>query len=221
MRALLTILLSLAALYRANAADWLFVDETDQGNRFYIDGESLSEEDGYKTVWIKVEIADTASEADKYVQLWKLDCTMKRLAVPSYSVYAHNGDVLESDDTAVPEWKKIRPETVTEYISDLICSGGWQNAAAQNFEPTDDYEPSGVQQALEDAAKAAGEAADEDKRIQAGDFAAEAGEAEDAIDYAAKSAAEAAEDAARYQNGDFAAEAGEAQEQPKSPLGNW
>lgn len=155
-------MLSFLAFSAANAADWLFVDDTEKGNRFYVDIATLAEQDGYKLAWIKVEIAETDSDVGRYVQLWKLDCKSTRLAVPSYTIYARDGEVLESDDTAYSSWKNIRPDTVTEYISELICSGEWQAIANQ---------------ALEDAARATEAAANQAAESHTRGFAAEAGEA--------------------------------------------
>ena len=103
--------------------EWTEVSKNVNGDTYYVDFDSIKQEDGYLYYWelqdwIKSEMGDLSGKY--YTQV---DCNLfrfKRLSVIGYKESMGQGD-LRSNNTPDENWKYSLQDSSIEYILQTVC----------------------------------------------------------------------------------------------------
>ena len=93
-----TLLLVLCLTSPCIAAEWYWIGNDNEGDSCFIDNSSVSKDQYYAKVWIKINHPDSSY----YVARFILNHDDYTLAVLSYAVYDNNGNMISSKD--IPDY---------------------------------------------------------------------------------------------------------------------
>ncbi len=121
--ALIAAIMAIAMPAPALAADWVLASKDADGNKFYIDRQSIrTMPNGYKRAWVqayygKIEIEGSTG----YKSFEEFDCAESRSRTLK-DIFLKGEEVALIDD-AIGNWKYIAPESNKENILYFACSG--------------------------------------------------------------------------------------------------
>jgi hypothetical protein len=112
----------LALSVQSYATDWQELGASNKGSVYYLDLDSLSSEGDYVTAWIKLDARSDKSVAFRESKLlYKADCVSRKIGINSYTVYAPDSSVLESQSFTYTSWRDVSPESMGAAIYASIC----------------------------------------------------------------------------------------------------
>ncbi len=101
-------------------ADWLNFFESSEGNRHYIDLESISRShEGIVSVKRKIEFKGS-SELDYVISAFEMDCNqgkMRKMSEKAFKQHAPSSSTMSKS-----EWLAVTPEGLDESLYELACS---------------------------------------------------------------------------------------------------
>jgi hypothetical protein len=105
----------------ALAADWVLVSTAVDGDKYYIDRQSIrTVPNGYKRAWERDNYAEAnefgATSAKLY---WEYDCIEKRRR--NMSVIIFKDAELITNRNKVDDWSYVSPESVEEGLLHFVC----------------------------------------------------------------------------------------------------
>lgn len=136
MKLFLTSILFLGTSFIANAQERVFIDETEDGDKFYLIPSTIKKvENKYISASIETTYGHIQYEKVKkkfYTNSssqWLIDCKDKKASQISYTSYNKNGEEVNSDTISDKEAKEtlniIRPDTIAYFIIEASCN--WDN----------------------------------------------------------------------------------------------
>ena len=124
MKKLLILLFSLFISFNSYA-QWTYVNKSEVGDKYYIDKDSIYENNGYFYYWELDDMKNRMSDGTMSAKLLvKVDCGLKRYGTVSYIFYKQqmgNG----KGSTYTPEnltWQYAPPGSIGEKFLTFICT---------------------------------------------------------------------------------------------------
>lgn len=143
LKKLAVVLVALASVNNAVAANWVYVGESSDGRfKYYIDGESikkLSASSSYPYSYLsasnsgqivsffaKTDYAKAQKTADgKFYNYtkdqWKGDCANNKISIQGVIYYTKGGSVVDSAQRNYDDWRTVYPETIGENALHAAC----------------------------------------------------------------------------------------------------
>lgn len=138
MKKLLIAVLATVMTQQAMAVNWLQVDETSAGDKFYIDLDSLQADTlangtPVMTAWTQIEFKQ-AQDLGGGKKFWTtrnfdyFDCRSRKSATEYYALYDKQGRVVDSFNNpsfsrySSANWVRVIPGTTSEILLDSVCA---------------------------------------------------------------------------------------------------
>ena len=142
LKKLAVVLVALASVNNAVAANWVEVAEDNDGNRHYINGESikkLSASSSYAYSYLsasnsgqivsyfdKIDFAKAQKTADGKFYNYRInqlkgDCANNKYSLQGYIFYTKGGSVVGSAQLNYDDWRTVYPETIGENALHAAC----------------------------------------------------------------------------------------------------
>lgn len=105
-------------------ADWYFIGETDY-DYLFIDDESVTIENEYRTVWGLSEVKrmnpETHARSSRYLKEFNCDKRIERvLSMSAFSERSGGGNVIGT--LSIQPWRIIAKGTAAELVYEFVCS---------------------------------------------------------------------------------------------------
>lgn len=115
--------ITIMAFFIADSAyceDWLNFIESGEGDRHYIDLDSIMRSpEGIVSVKRKIESKDS-SKLDYLISEFEMDCKKAKIRKMSEKAYEKGG--FRASTMSKGEWKAVNPEGIDESLYELACS---------------------------------------------------------------------------------------------------
>jgi hypothetical protein len=107
----------------AIAADWVWVTESTNGNRGYVDRESIrTMPNGYKRAWVRTYLSKPDRDGDTgYRALNEYDCSERRMRGLQTTWF--KDEVVTRTHNKPNEWLYVAPESTGETQLNYVCFG--------------------------------------------------------------------------------------------------
>lgn len=113
----------------AQVSRWVFVSESPDGIRVYLDKTSIEKTRGFVRLWDKRVFPDRSSLVSQTV--W--DCNERRFSILTTFTYTAEGkQVKQLEDGS---WLDIAPESIAEAFYDVVCRSGSTQTNVPEFKP--------------------------------------------------------------------------------------
>ncbi len=102
------------------STDWLYFIESAEGNKHYIDLDSIKRSpEGIVSVKRKIESKDS-SILEYVISEFEMDCAKVRIRKMSENAFEQDGRITSTMKKS--EWQAINPEGIDESLYELACS---------------------------------------------------------------------------------------------------
>ena len=119
------LLLALLFVSGFACAEWHFVDENPDGDKFYIDLATIRKDGDVKTAWRKIELKsrDASGEYSSRAKI-EINCKKELVSIVSYTVFSDpnlRGKILEQSNDRSRSPSPIAPETINSSYMRIVC----------------------------------------------------------------------------------------------------
>lgn len=137
MKKLLIAVLATVMAQQAMAVNWVLVSKTFDGDKYYIDLDSIQADTlvngtAVMTAWVQTELKQAEDLGGKKYWSGKyfnyFDCRARKSALEYFATYDKQGKVVLSGNTSSfnryssANWRRVIPDTYGEYLLNAVCA---------------------------------------------------------------------------------------------------